>query len=657
MSPRVGRPGAQTPRPVARSAPQRAPAASARAPAPRPQAQARVSGHERRDVFESKRTPKKTADLVDRLRSNDDFRQLPRGTQARLMATARRHGESPEARRNIAALALNKDFDRLSPRQQREAIKTLREGIKNKGVGQDLAELAGDKDFRRLDGKDQRNILGAVASQRGDRSARNALVDLGTSKGLRKLNDSMRQQLVDELEKRRSGKVEARFGKAALKLADSPSFRKLSPDVQSQLAKAIAPGRPSSADSRKAIVELGTNPGLAKLPAATQRKILEHLPPPHAGREASVDHVDRLTTLVDGGAFARLRPELQGRVLDAIRPGRLEPTHEQTLVDLGSSKGFAALSAPEQDRLFQYVSGTNPLSRHVQVGLGDKLLEDGFQNANAAGQAGQLRDFLRDQPSVPDVASSLGGSFPARPYTVSAPTEVSGHAFASGKADALRYEVEIEGQRIPVFVAKGQDPSRGAYHSIDEVAQALSTLPPANRALVQQVNVDGNRNPQDAYWEQVYGEPGFRSYMTAGQEGIISIYPSEGKQTQEFINSSLIHETGHTLSHHHWGSSSDDARWNDYKAAMASDGFVPSHYARNAPGEDFAETLVLYQKVRGTPQEAEVRALMPGRFRILDELLSRPPPALAPPPPPPSTSMGTNLLTSVSQMMAGYIRA
>ncbi|HYH94353.1 hypothetical protein, partial [Hyalangium sp.] len=505
-------------------------------------------------------------------------------------------------------------------------------------------ELAGDKDFRRLDGKDQRNLIDAVASQRGDRSARNALVDLGTSGGFRRLHDSMQRQLVNELEKRRQGKSEARFGKAALELADSASFRRLSPDVQSQLAKAIAPGRPSSQASRQAITELGTKPELAKLPPATQRKILEHLPPPRAGREASVDHLDRLSELVDGGDFGQLRPELQGRVLDAIRPGRLEPEHEQTLVDLGSSKGFAALSAPEQDRLFQYVSGTNPLSRFVHVGLGDKLLEDGFQNASAAGQADQLRAFLRDQPSVPSVASSLGGSFAARPYTLSGPVEAPGHEFHSGKADALRYEVEIEGQRIPVFIGKDQDAQRGAYHSIDEVAQALSTLPPANRALVQQVNVDGNRNPEDAHWEQVYGEPGFRSYMTAGAAGIISIYPSDGKQTQEFINSSFIHETGHTLSHRHWGSDENDPRWNDYKAAIASDGFVASDYARNAPTEDFAETLVLYQKVRGTPQEAEVRALMPARFRIIDELMARPAP-------PRTTPM------SASQLAARYIRA
>jgi hypothetical protein len=615
-------------------------------PKPQPKPQARATGHDRRDVFESKPASPRAAALADKLRSNENFRQLPRGTQARLLATAQRHGQSEQARRNIAALALSKDFDRLSPQRQREAIQTLRKGLGNKGVGKDLADLAGDKDFRRLDAKDQKNILGAVAAQRGDVSARNALVDLGKSSGFRKLHDSMQKRLVDELEKRRQGKAEARFGKAALELADSASFRRLPSDVQSELAKAIAPGRPSSQESRQSIVDLGTNPGLAKLSASTQRKILEHLPRPHAGQEASVGHIDRLTELVDGGEFARLRPELQRTVLDAVRPGRLEPDHEQTLTDLASTKGFAALSAPEQDRLFQYASGTNPLSRHVQVGLGEMLLEKGFKNANAAGQADQLRAFLRDQPSVPEVSSALESNFPARPYTFTGPVEAPGHAFPAGNADALRYEVEIDGQRIPVFISKDQDPSRGDYHSIDEVARGLASLPPASRALVQQVNVNGQRSPNDAYWEQVYGEPGFRSYMTAGADGIVDIYPSAGKASQEEMNSSLIHETGHVLSNRNWGSSTDDPRWDAYKAAIASDGFVPSNYARNAPTEDFAETLVLYSMVRGTPQEAELRALMPNRFRLIDELLARP-----------VTPASSRLVaTTAGQLTAGQIR-
>jgi hypothetical protein len=48
----------------------------------------------------------------------------------------------------------------------------------------------------------------------------------------------------------------------------------------------------------------------------------------------------------------------------------------------------------------------------------------------------------------------------------------------------------------------------------------------------------------------------------------------------------------------------------------------PSKYAKNSPGEDFGEALQLYQQVKGTPQEAEIRKLMPERFKIIEELLA-----------------------------------
>jgi hypothetical protein len=617
--------------------PQAARPAVAKSQAPQPQAPkpqaapARPLGHSRRDSFEA--APRAQAagkPLTRTLREDTHFQQLPRGTQARLLATARRHENSPSARTNIRDLALSQDFHKLAPREQRAAIQSLRKGLHNKDMGEDLAQLAGDKDFRHLSKAQQRHVIEAMGSQRGDRSARQALGDLASSGGFRHLNGELQEQLVDELGTRRKGTSEARFGEAALQLAESKSFRRLAPEVERQLAKAIAPGRPQTQETREALVAFGTEPGLARLPASTQRQLMQHLPPHPRGIRAGIDHLDQLSQLVRGGALARLRPELQPQVLDAIRPGRLGPDDENTLVQLAASPGFASLAAPEQDWLLAYVSGTNPFSSHVRGELGARLEGKSFRSGTPAAQAEQLRTFLREQPGVPGLVAELPGSFQPRPFTLTGPQEVAGHPFASGKADALRYEVEIEGQRIPVFVAKNPDPSKGASHSIEEVATGLATLPPACRALVNQVNVNAQPNPFDAYWAEVYGQPDFRSYMTAGSAGTVDIYPSATKQSQEGMNASLIHETGHVLSGRHLGDDPSGPRWDRYKAAIASDGLVPSNYARSAPTEDFAETLVLYQKVRGTPHEAEVRALMPARFQFIDGLLAAPAPSAAP---------------------------
>jgi hypothetical protein len=51
----------------------------------------------------------------------------------------------------------------------------------------------------------------------------------------------------------------------------------------------------------------------------------------------------------------------------------------------------------------------------------------------------------------------------------------------------------------------------------------------------------------------------------------------------------------------------------------------PPGEAKTAAGgapyaDDFADTLLLYARVKGTPEEARMRALFPERFRILDTM-------------------------------------
>jgi hypothetical protein len=110
--------------------------------------------------------------------------------------------------------------------------------------------------------------------------------------------------------------------------------------------------------------------------------------------------------------------------------------------------------------------------------------------------------------------------------------------------------------------------------------------------------------------------------MTAGAAGIISIYPTKEPPSQDALDTVLLHETGHILSNQAWGSDSTvDNGWSAWRTASQNDGIRASRYATQSPEEDFSETLVIYQRTRGTPQEAEFRAMMPERFRILDGMV------------------------------------
>ena len=54
---------------------------------------------------------------------------------------------------------------------------------------------------------------------------------------------------------------------------------------------------------------------------------------------------------------------------------------------------------------------------------------------------------------------------------------------------------------------------------------------------------------------------------------------------------------------------------------LRADAVLPSGYAATDIGEDAAETIRLYSMVRGTPYEAELRAIYSHRFELIDELM------------------------------------
>ncbi|RKG63094.1 hypothetical protein D7W79_40625 [Corallococcus exercitus] len=295
----------------------------------------------------------------------------------------------------------------------------------------------------------------------------------------------------------------------------------------------------------------------------------------------------------------------------------------KTLNALAASPGFQGMKPADQQKLLRYVGGTNrDLSGPARAALDKKLGTDAYKKADAGKQTAQLQKFLTDQPATPDVVSPQKDAFKDKrlPYTLHGPTKAKDIEFQSGKADAVKYEVEVDGRKIPVYLPKKMD--KTSTHSIDEVAKGLAALPKSSRALVKEVLVEGKPNPDDAYWAKEYNDPNFSSYMTAGADGVINVYPSKPKQSQDYLDGTMIHETGHTLSMKTWGSDDSDKRWDGWKAAVKSDGIVPSKYAKASVGEDFGETLQLYQQVKGTSQEAEVRAMMPERFKIIDSLIA-----------------------------------
>jgi len=313
-------------------------------------------------------------------------------------------------------------------------------------------------------------------------------------------------------------------------------------------------------------------------------------------------------------------PEVQAHVADRLASWPEGAPERDQLQRAFGSPAFAGLTPDEQRKLVDYASGKNPIS----TGGREEL-------ARLAGSpktsADQLRNLLATEPGAPSVVAGLPAiAEPSRaPYQINGPTQAD-NTFASGPARASRYDVELDGRTIPVFLSQDIEPKDGVMHSLDEVVRGLAALPASSRALIKQVNMDGKRNPSDAYWGEVYHDPGFRSYMTAGAAGVVDIYPTVYRQTQHACDASLIHETGHILSGRTWGNWQSDPRWAGWDAASQKDGLSPSTYARSSRTEDFSETLTLYQLSKGTPYEAEYRAMFPARWAAMEAVLAAPPP-------------------------------
>lgn len=99
--------------------------------------------------------------------------------------------------------------------------------------------------------------------------------------------------------------------------------------------------------------------------------------------------------------------------------------------------------------------------------------------------------------------------------------------------------------------------------------------------------------------------------MSAGADGVVTIYPLPSPPGESGIPGTIIHESGHTWSRSTWGDDTTQGKWIEWQAAMDSDKVTVSGYARKSPDEDVAETIQVYVSTQGTPQFDEYRSLIP----------------------------------------------
>lgn len=292
------------------------------------------------------------------------------------------------------------------------------------------------------------------------------------------------------------------------------------------------------------------------------------------------------------------------------------------LAALSIEPGWDGLGDATRTQLEAYLGGeTNDQSDRARDTLITFFMDPGWGSQPAEAQAALLEGLLTDSATRVGVTNGDGREGTAVDFTLTGPTLVNDHAFKDTTADADLYQAVFDGQSIPIYAPHAPDAAQGHFHSAQQAAEGLATLPQASRALVTQVSLEPIQNASDAYWATEYNSPGFRSYMTAGATGVINIYPRArpvDDAQQIVMNNSMVHETGHTWAHQTWGADHTADAWAPWRDAMASDVVSVSNYATNSPAEDVSETLVVYSMSQGTPEFDELRAMVPARFAILD---------------------------------------
>ncbi len=289
-----------------------------------------------------------------------------------------------------------------------------------------------------------------------------------------------------------------------------------------------------------------------------------------------------------------------------------DPAARKTLAALVGSKGFAELPAEQREKLLRLADGKNDdWSKSARSHLDTLMATPAFAGGTPAEQKKLLQDFMTNEPYLPHDTGAYG-TYPA-----------TGAAYTKHGDTSPPYpktiEVEMDGRRIPVTMeTPGPPPNGGHQKSVDQVFAAISRMPKLNRDQIKEVTIRGVES--DA------ATPG-GGFMSIGGSGHLSMWPTSQEQNPHFTWTTMLHETGHVLSDNKWGDTSDK-RWDPWKKAMEKDATSPSKYGKCGAGtthcttvaDDFAEAYRLYATVKGTPLEAEVKRLMPERWKILEAM-------------------------------------
>jgi hypothetical protein len=284
--------------------------------------------------------------------------------------------------------------------------------------------------------------------------------------------------------------------------------------------------------------------------------------------------------------------------------------------------GWGAVTAEDQTVIDHLLRGQiNDLSAAARDNLRAEWVKVTAMKPAEQGKA--LTALITSKAAKPDVGSEKVAVTPAA-LALTGPSEKKKYQFRGKKADANSWTASYDDSTTFEVVEPKAYKAGLHNHTAQQAADSARYLPSKNRALIKKIMLNPVTNPDDPFWAKKYKRKNFHSYMTAGGDGIVTIYPDKSTATlpaSDDMRGAMIHESGHTWAAKTFGNDQTKGKWKEWRKAMKADRTSVSGYAMSSISEDVAETVQVYHSTNGTPRFAEYRSIAPNRFAMLDKEL------------------------------------
>lgn len=327
---------------------------------------------------------------------------------------------------------------------------------------------------------------------------------------------------------------------------------------------------------------------------------------------ADVERFQRTTakTLAADASFSSLSVEARELYVAGLFNLRARAEASAALLSIATNPAVARLNETDQVALALRVCADTPLRNDAVAKTHEQLRGESPTDA--------LSKALAEHTIGPYVLG-MGRETPVMEVHIGAVAPCGVQQFQDqGSRPARRAVVDIGEHKLTVTLPDPA-PADQKIASLEDIADAARHIPVAHLRELHTVRVNDRENTGDPGWRTKYKDPNFRSAATAGEHNV-DFYPWSAAPTRQAVRDTMRHEVGHLVEAAVFG----DKGWEAWESAVEGDRMRASQYARETRREDFAEAYSLYLQVRGTPEEAALRALMPNRFALLDAICDSP---------------------------------